>query len=327
MRNIESSLELTIEHIKAKLTGNKQDYILKRQEIYSQMTLPEIESELKRHFKKVMGRELDLKNPQSFDEKLQWLKIYDATPLKTKLANKYLVRDFVRQKTRRPDILVPLLGVWDKFEDIDFSKLPNQFVLKANHGSGMNLVVVDKNKFDYKSAQNQFDFWMKFDYALRPGRFEMQYRDIPHKIIAEKYIRQMDGNLYDYKIHCFNGKPVFCQVIGDRDLIKHTAYESFYNLDWKLLPFSEGVYPPYDIYHPVECPDNWEEMLDIAACLSHGFAYVRVDLYSIEGKTLFGEMTFTPANGLHPGFNPPKTDYDWGKLIHLPEKYPRKYPE
>ena len=322
----EMGIGLFASHVKAKMTGNYQDYYLNMQKTCESMTLPEIEKHIKEMFKIYIGRDLSLENPQSFDEKIQWLKLYDATPLKTKLVDKYLVRDFVEERTGRKDILVPLLGVWDSFNDINFSNLPNQFVLKTNHGSGMNLVISDKSRFDKAAAKKQFDFWMQMNFAFYNGNFEMQYRDVPRKIIAEKYIEQMDGNLYDYKIHCFDGKPVFLQLIGDRDLKKHTAYESFFDLNWHQLPFSEGVYPPYDSDHKPQCPSNWQEMLDIAQILGEGFSYVRVDLYSINGKTLFGEMTFTPANGIHPGFNPPETDYEWGRLIKLPKKYHLKYP-
>ena len=165
----EFGFSVVAEHIKSKLTGDSQTYLLKRQEVCSRMTLPEIEKNLKRTFKKVIGRDLNLQNPKSFDEKIQWLKIYDATPLKTKLSDKYLVRSFVEERTGRKDILVPLLGAWDSFDDIDFSKLPDQFALKTNHGSGMNFVVSDKKNFDVKAAKAKFDFWMKLNFFIADG--------------------------------------------------------------------------------------------------------------------------------------------------------------
>ena len=236
---------------------------------------------------------LDLNNPKTFNEKIQWLKLYDTTPLKTKLADKYLVREWVADKIGEK-YLVPLLGVWDKFDDIDFSTLPNKFVLKCNHGSGMNIIVKDKDSFDVKAAKHIMDDWMSSEFCYING-FELQYRDVPHKIIAEKFIEQMDEDLLDYKIHVFAGEPRIIQVIGDRNMAKHTAKEAFLDLNWQP---QELMYHTYESYEQIpKKPSNLDEMLEIASILGAEFKYVRVDLYDIEGEILFGEMTFTPASG------------------------------
>jgi len=239
------------------------------------------------------GEPLDLENLKTFNEKIQWLKLYDTTPLKTKLSDKYLVRNWIKEKIGE-QYLVPLLGVWNSFDEIDFDKLPEKFVLKCNHGSGMNLVVKEKKTLNIELAKQQFDEWMKINYAFEVG-FELQYKDIPRKIIAEQYIEQMDKNLLDYKIHVFGGEPRIIQVIGDRDLAHHTGKEAFFDLNWQS---QDLMYHTYDMYEKLpEKPDNLNEMLDIARILGEEFRYVRVDLYNGDGRILFGEMTFTPMSG------------------------------
>lgn len=180
-----------------------------------------------------MGKPLDFNDLRTFTEKLQWLKIFDATPIKSRLADKYLVRNWVAEKIGQ-EYLIPLLGVWDDFDDIDFDDLPDQFVLKCNHGSGMNIIVRDKKTFDKQQAREKLNSWLAFDYGMSDG-IELHYTRIDRKIIAEKYIEEMNGGLLDYKFHCFNGTVKFIQTIGDRDLIKHTGHQNFYNLKWNAL--------------------------------------------------------------------------------------------
>ena len=241
----------------------------------------------------INGCHLNLDDPQTFNEKIQWLKLYDATPLKTRLSDKYLVRDWVKEKIGE-EYLIPLLGVWDCFDDIDFSSLPDKFVLKCNHGSGMNIVVKNKSKFDKEKAKCKIDKWMKTNYAFAAG-FEMQYEKIVPKIIAEEYIQQFNDNLMDYKIHTFNGIPKIIQVIGDRNIEAHKAKIAHFNTKWELQKVMHHAYGNYEKLP--EKPENFEKMLEIAAKLAEGFQYVRVDLYNLSGKILFGEMTFTPASG------------------------------
>ena len=250
---------------------------------------------LKQKYEKVMDTVLDFAHPRTFTEKIQWMKFFDCTSQKTRLADKYAVRKWI-DETIGAEYLVPLLGVWESFTDIDFDLLPQSFCLKTNHGSGMNCVVKDKSKVNMKEEGRVFQWWMDCPFWI--GTIETQYKNIQHKIIAEKYIEEMDGELYDYKFHCFNGKPMFVQCIGGRDLKKHTGYQMNFDLDWKPLDWIFEDYPafPYDVQKP-EC---LTEMIRIAEKLSSEFSYVRVDLYEISGKVFFGEMTFTPASGMYP---------------------------
>ena len=272
------------------------------------------EAELTKIYALKTGKKLDLKNPSTFNEKLQWLKLNDATPLKTTLTDKFLVREWIRDKIGE-QYLIPLLGVWDKFEDIKMSELPDSFVLKANHGSEWNVVVQNREEVNWNKVQKNFDEWMSYNFAFIAG-FQMQYLNIPPKIIAEKYIKSADGNLYDYKIHCFNGKPEYIHVIGNRKINAHQAKEAFYDTAWVLQPFISGVYSKYET--EIKKPAHLKEMLRIAEILSREFIYVRIDLYELDsGEIKFGEMTFTPGSGFY-HWTPPETDRLWGEKIRLP---------
>lgn len=261
------------------------------------------------------GKRLNLKNPCTFNEKMQWLKLYDSTPIKTTLSDKYLVREWIKEKIGE-EYLIPLIGVWDKFEDIDLDKLPNSFALKANHGSGWNVIVKDKTKVDWEEVRQKFNKWMQLNYTFEVTGFQLQYLNIAPKIIAEEYIENQNGNLYDYKIHCFNGKPEYIQLIGDRGLKGNSTKQAFYDTDWNLQPFTHSNFSPYE--KEMERPVNLDRMIQIAKTLSNGFPYVRVDLYELDnGDIKFGEMTFTPRSGFFQWI-PPETDNLWGDKIKLP---------
>lgn len=269
--------------------------------------LPEL---LKKWYKKRTGRELNLENPKTFNEKIQWLKLYDNSPLKTKLADKYLVREWIKENLGE-EYLIPLLGVYDSFDEIDFDKLPDKFVLKANHGCAWNIIVKDKQKFDKKKAKKKFDKWMKRNYALKAG-FEMQYKDIPPKIVAEAFIQDSKGELNDYKVLCFNGEPKFIWI--DQGRFSNRT-ENIYDTKWNLQPFlltyenSKEEVPP---------PKNLETMIEFARKLSKDFALVRVDFYNVDGKIYFGEMTFTSASGVDV-FKPAEYDLKLGEMLELPK--------
>ena len=205
----------------------KKDYAY-----YSSLSPEKYPEELKLWYKRVMKEDLDLDNPKTYNEKIQWMKLYDSTPLKTRLADKYLVRDWVKEKIGE-EYLIPLLGVWDSFEEIDFDKFPDQFVLKANHGCGWNIIVKDKSIFDIEEARKKFDIWMHTNFAFRVG-FELHYMNIPPKIIAEQYLENNNNDLYDYKVFCFNGKAESIMFLSDR---KQKLKMSFYDLQWNKLPF------------------------------------------------------------------------------------------
>ncbi len=256
-----------------------------------------------------MGETLELENPQTFNEKIQWLKLYDSTPLKTRLADKYLVRDWIKEKIGE-EYLIPLLGVWDKFEDIDFNNLPNQFVLKCNHGCGYNIIVKDKTKLDLNDVKSKINKWMNEDYSFKCG-FEMHYSAIPRKIIAEKYIGKENQEMIDYKLWCFGGKVHFIQYLTDRNIGLKVA---FFNTDWEKQDFAYS-YPIIET--EIKKPDCLDKMIHLAEILSKDFNYVRVDFYiTPDNEIKFGEMTFTPASGLTK-ISPNKLSYELGSLIKL----------
>lgn len=289
--------ELTY-HIIYKISHSSRYYIRmldERDKRYCSMSLEEIKRVVSEQYEQMMKESIDWDAPKTFNQKIQWLKIYDTTPEKTRLADKYLVREWVEEKIGQ-EYLVPLLGVWESAEEIDFEMLPERFCLKANHGSGMNYVVYSKSSLT-ESEKNRIrkiaNVWMNIPFYAK--MLEFQYRDIPRRIIAEQYIEEMDGNLLDYKIHCFNGVPRIIQVIGDRCLAEHTAKEAYFDTEWNRNDLMYNTYEQYE--QSPEKPKNLDEMLRIAQVLSRDFIYVRVDLYDIDGKIKFGEMTFTPAAG------------------------------
>lgn len=264
---------------------------------------------LKRWYKKRTGKELNLENPQTFNEKIQWLKLYDNSALKTQLADKYRVREWIKENLGE-EYLIPLIGVYDSFDEIDFDKFPDKFVLKANHGCAWNIIVKDKSKFDKKKAKKKFDKWMQRNYSLKAG-FEMQYKDIQPKIVAEAFIQDSNGELNDYKVLCFNGEPKFIWIDQGR-YTKRT--ENIYDTNWNLQPFlltydnSKEEVPP---------PKNLDKMIEFARNLSRDFALVRVDFYNVDGKIYFGEMTFTSASGVDV-FKPAEYDLKLGQMLKLP---------
>ena len=199
---------------------------------------------LKDWFFEKTGEILNLDNPQTFNEKIQWMKLYDSTPIKTRLADKYLVREWVKEKIGE-EYLITLLGVWDNFDEIDFDKLPNQFVLKCNHGCGYNIIVKDKKTFNIENARKKINAWLREDFAFKYG-FEMHYSDIPRKIIAEKYIENSDNDLYDYKVWCFNGKAQYVQFLSERNT--DGLKMAFYDRDWNKENF---VYS-----YPIDTKEN-----------------------------------------------------------------------
>lgn len=295
-------------------SSTSQESNNKNSDYYSQLAPSQYADELKRWYKHVTKRELDLDNPKTFNEKVQWMKLYDSTPLKTKLADKYLVRDWVKEKIGET-YLIPLLGVWKSFDEIDFTKLPEKFVLKANHGCGWNIVVTDKSKFDIDDARKKFNTWMKTNFAFKAG-LELQYMNIQPVIIAEEYLENNNDDLYDYKVFCFNGKAESIMFLSER---KHGLKMAFYDLNWNKLPFVY-TYPRNEADIPK--PQNLELLIQLSEKLAEGFAHVRVDFYVLnDGSLKFGEMTFSSASGTC-AWNPPEQNRIYGDLIKLPPKSP-----
>ena len=281
-------------------------------------TLPEEQyaKELALWFYGATKQELNLENPQTYNEKLQWMKLYDSTPIKSQLADKYRVREWVKERIGE-EYLIPLLGVWKSFDEIDFDALPQQFVLKANHGCGYNYIVSDKNQFDKEDARQKFDIWMNQNFAFRNG-LELHYRDIEPCIIAEKYIQNNGNDLYDYKVFCFSGKAEHIMFLSER---KKGLKMAFFDLEWNKMPFVYN-YPRNE--EEIPKPKNLDVLIQLAEKLAQGFPQVRVDFYCLDdGSYKFGEMTFTSAGG-RALWNIPEHDLKYGSLIKLPEPYTLK---
>lgn len=271
---------------------------------------------IKLKFLKNFHRLPNLKNPKTFNEKLQWLKLYDRNPYYTKLVDKYEVKKIVADIIGE-EYIIPTLGVWDKAEDIDFDSLPNQFVLKATHDSGRVIICKDKNKLDKVWAKKEMAKSLERDfYALTR---EWPYKNVPRRIIAEKFIEEPNSikrkeDLPDYKFYCFNGNPTFCQVIRDRNS-KETI--DFYNMQWEHMPFI-GLNPiAINGKTHVEKPLHLKKMIAICKKLSKGIPFSRIDLYVIDDKEYFGEITFYPASGMGE-FTPKKYNNILGGMIKLP---------
>jgi TupA-like ATPgrasp len=267
-------------------------------------------TELAKIYKQKTGDVLDWNDIKTYNEKMQWAKLFDNNPQKAMLTDKYLARDWVKEKIG-DQYLIPLLGVWDTFDEINFEKLPQRFVLKTNHGSGTNIIVKDKNSFNKKEAKKRFDKWFKINYAFKNG-FEMQYKNIKPKIIAEKYIEEADGDLKDYKFLCFHGKVFFCWIDSDR-FSDHRR--NVYNLNWELQEWRQHHYKNTDT--AVEEPENFKLMVELAKKLCSDFSHVRVDLYNSNGKIYFGEMTFTNGGGFEK-ITPHEYNLMLGDLWELP---------
>lgn len=282
----------------------------KRYEIYKNLSDSELKNELCKWYFENTGRELNIDNPKTFNEKLQWLKLYDSTEQKTLLADKYRVREWFAEQIGE-EYLVPLLGVWNSFDEIDFNKLPSKFALKANHGSGYNIIVKDKNKLNMKKAKKKFDFWLNKDFSL-VGGFEMYYRDIKPVIIAEEYLENTKG-LIDYRFYCFNGEPMQIWV----DIYSGTPNHrrEIYDMNWNKLPI-KCKWPSADGLLD-EKPVKFDEMKKIAKKLSESFYFVRVDFYEVNNKLYMGEMTFIPMSGIG-SIEPYDYDIEMGRMLKLP---------
>lgn len=254
-------------------------------------------------------KRLNLAAPKTFNEKMQWLKLYDSTAKKTELADKYLVRAWIEEKIGW-QYLVPLLGVWDEFDEVDFDRLPDRFVLKANHGSGFNIIVRDKRKFDIAAARKKFKSWMATDYAMAVG-CEMHYSGIKPKILAEEYIENLDGKIFDYRFMCFNGVPKSIWVDYASGTPEHRR--NIYDANWRLTPFKVS-WPPIDV--PFELPEHRGKMMEFARLLCEDFLFVRVDFYEAGGNLYFGEMTFIPQSGFGE-WESEELDLKFGDMLEL----------
>ncbi len=273
------------------------------------------EKYLRLMFRYRMGYELDLDNPKSFSEKLQWLKLYDRKPQYTSLVDKHEVKAFVADRVG-DQYVIPELGMWDTPAQIEWNKLPGSFVLKTTHGGGNTGVIVckDKASFDKDKALKCLNESMKQD-LYRDSR-EWPYKNVKRRVIAEAFLEDSKTNeLRDYKFFCFDGVVKALFVATDRQK-REEPYFNFFDEDYNELDLKQG-HPNNPI--PPEKPSCFDEMKEVAAQLSKGIPHVRVDLYEANGKVYFGEMTFYHFGGMVP-FEPEKWDMEFGDMINLPTK-------
>lgn len=241
-------------------------------------------------FCETQGVNINLDEPRTIQDKLAWLNIYDVNPLKSICADKIRLREYCADKLGK-DICIPIIKVYDSVEDINLNELPQSFVLKCNHGSGMNIIVKDKKKFNLQKAKNKLSAWMNDDFAFRNG-FEAHYHDIERKVFAEEYKEDASNGLADYKIICFNGKPTFIQVIYDRfGKEKHLNY---YDTNFNFVSITRRDFKNNPSFKDKK-PENLDTMLSYAKKLSEDFKFVRIDFYEVNGEVFLGEMTFTPG--------------------------------
>lgn len=265
-------------------------------------------------YRLVMKKKLDLNNPQTFNEKLQWLKLYDRNSEYTTMVDKYEAKKYIANIIGKKYI-IPTLGVWDKFEDIDFDELPNQFVLKPTHTSGNVFICKDKTKINYNKLKKDVNKWLKRRYYYLHR--EWPYKNVKPRIIAEKYMASREQKeLVDYKFFCFNGEPKFIYI--SEGLSNHeTAKMSFADMNYHITNFYRKDYKPFKVL-PTK-PINFEKMKELAKMLSKNISFVRVDFYEIEEKVYFGELTFYPGSGFIP-FEPKEYDEILGNWLELPKE-------
>ncbi|MBY7144602.1 glycosyl transferase [Virgibacillus sp. NKC19-3] len=271
---------------------------------------------IKKYYKKRVGKEVNLKNPTEFSDKLQWLKLYWHNSSAKICADKYEVRNMVDKKIGS-EFLNELYDVYNSVEEINLNKLPNSFILKATHSSGYNFVCKDKNAVDWKAQFKELRKWFKVNYFWNTR--EWVYKNIKPRIICERFLSEGEGetSLTDYKIYCFNGTPRYCQVIRDRGSEGSEGTIDFFDTEWNHMEFTGLQRLPHSTV-TIQEPDRYGEMLELAKKLSQEFPFVRVDLYYVNGKIYFGELTFFPQSGFGT-FDPPEWNRKIGDLIRLPD--------
>jgi len=268
---------------------------------------------LKIYYRLAMGKKLNLRHPQTFNEKLQWLKLYDQKPIYTTMVDKNAAKKYVADIIGNTYI-IPTLGVWDTPEDIDFDKLPDKFVLKTTHDSG-GIRMIDKKKGYDRAAINAF-FSTRLSKSLYNRMREWPYKDVKPRIIAEEYLEDsLTGELRDYKFYCFNGEVKLLLIVSNRMSKEQTCFD-YFDRNYNHLPIVWSG--PNSKVLPNK-PETFGEMIRIAEKLSVGIPHVRVDLYECNLHIYFGELTFFPGSGFHT-FSDEKWDYKLGEWIKLPER-------
>ncbi|MBR1965312.1 MAG: glycosyl transferase [Lentisphaeria bacterium] len=316
--------EDTLYHKKYRFLGIK---ITVKKTRPSNMSVKKKVKTLKRIFFNETGYELNLSDPHTFNEKINWLKLFYRDDLMTKIVDKYEFKNYIRTQIG-DGYTVPLLGAWDRVEDIDFDQLPNKFVLKCNAQSDGKFIKIihDKTKLNIEALKREMQNWLKPDFTLKTS-YCWAYHNVPLKIIAEEYIEQIDGQVYDYKFMCYWGEPKFVLAICDRENSQYSI--SYYDTTWNKLDVKYKGKKVFD-NKDVKKPENFSKMLEISEVLSKNFPLVRVDFYEIDSKILLGEMTFYPTGG-YGKYEPREWDQKAGEWLDLsniaPERLsgPKKY--
>ena len=266
---------------------------------------------LKFLFRFTMNKKLNLKNPQTFNEKLQWLKLNYKKPELNNMVDKYEAKKYV-SKIIGEGFIVKNLGLWDSFDKIDFDKLPDQFVLKTTHDQGGVVIVNDKNKLDKNAAEKKLTEHLKVKHYYLSR--EWPYKNVQPRILAEEFLKNDTvGDLYDYKFFCFNGEPRIMYIVHGRE--KDICYFDWFDMEFNHLDIERRGYPNSNL--EIKKPVNWELMISLSEKLSKDLPHIRVDFYSIKDKVYFGELTFFQGGGLMP-FYPEEWDYKLGSWINLP---------
>ena len=273
---------------------------------------------IKKIYKHRIGRKINLRNPKTFTEKENWLKLYDRKDEYTMMVDKFAVRDYISEKIGE-EYLVPLLGVWDSPKDIDFSKLPNEFVLKCNHNSDV-IICRDKVALDIKKTKEVLQRQLEDDYYLR--KREWPYKNVKRKIICEQFMENTDGTeLVDYKVWCFNGEPKFIMLNSGR-FSEDGLKVDMYDLNWRHMDMTDGMSPQAG--DRFKRPSCLEKMIELSKKLSKGIPFIRVDFNYWNNKLYFGELTFFDAAGLD-YFRPVEWDYTLGEWLVLPKRRGKGY--
>ncbi len=267
---------------------------------------------LKMKFRLEMGQKLDLENPKTFNEKLQWLKLYNRKPEYTTMVDKYAVKEYVASIIGKEHI-IPTLGVWNSVDEIDWDSLPNQFVLKTTHGGGGGGVAICKDKATFDRAKARKILQKSLDGDIYWNYREWPYKDVPKRIIAEQFMSNNGKDLEDYKIHCFNGEPKFILVCSNR-YGKGAMVDDFYTPEWELMDVRRPGHPKSE--KASKAPEQLKQMLELSIILSKDIPFLRTDFYIIQGKIYFGELTFFPASGMSK-FEPNEWDYTFGNYLKL----------
>lgn len=264
------------------------------------------------HYEYYNNKKLNLKNPVDFNEKIQWLKVYYHPPVLHKLVDKFEVREYVKKQVG-PQYLNEVYALYRTVREVNFSELPEQFVLKTTHGYNNNIIVRDRNKLNKIKSKYLLHKWMLRNQYYNGGQ-EWAYKNVPHRIIAEKYLPEIDNEGFsDIKFYCFNGVPEFIEITWKID---SEPYWSYFDTDWNSLNLKRRTKPKYR--KSIKRPERLEEMLEVATKLAGNFPFVRVDLYDVGDRILFGELTFYPADARFP-FEPEECNKIYGDKMVLPQ--------